>query len=127
MTALTKNKAPSNIDGIQFADPVAASESIFMGALVALDASGNAINATASTTNVRGVAMAQADNANGAAGDIKVEVRKGPFLFANNGLDRTDIGTDVKVTDNATVGGAGTAVAGKLVDLGPEGAWVQIA
>lgn len=126
MAALTKNKPPRTRDGVGFGDPVAADTRIFEGALVALDASGNAINATASTANIRGVAMREANNTDGAAGDLLVETRKGVFLFANNGLDRTDIGTVVKVTDNQTVGGAGSANAGTLVDLDDAGAWVRI-
>lgn len=126
MAALTKAKPPRTQDGVQFSDPVAASTKIFEGALVALDSSGNAVNATGSLTNVRGVAMATIDNTAGSAGDVRVETRKGVFLFAQTGLDRTDIGTDVKVTDNQTVGGSANAVAGELVDLGPEGAWVRV-
>ena len=126
MPALTKNKPPRTRDGIGFSDPVAATTRIFEGALVALDASGNAVNATASTANIRGVAMHEADNTTGAAGDIRVQTRKGVFLFANNGLTRANIGTAVRVTDNQTVGGAGTAVAGILVDLDENGAWVRV-
>ena len=126
MAALTKNKPPRSREGTGFNDPVAANTRIFEGALVALDASGNAVNATASTTNIRGVAMAEADNTGGAAGAVRVETRKGVFLFGNNGLTRANIGSTVRVTDNDTVGGAGTAVAGTLVDLDGAGAWVRI-
>lgn len=126
MAALTKNKPPRTRDGIGFSDPVAADTLIREGALVALDASGNAVNATASTEVIRGVAMREADNTDGSAGDVRVETRKGVFLFANNALDRTDIETSVKVTDNQTVGGAGDAVAGTLVDVDDAGAWVRI-
>lgn len=126
MAALTKNKPPRTRDGVGFSDPVAADTRIYEGALYALDASGNAVNATASTANIRGVAMAEANNTGGAAGDRRVEGRKGVFHFANNGLDRTDIGATVRVTDNQTVGGAGTAVAGMLVDIDAGGAWVRI-
>lgn len=126
MADLVKNRTPVSQDGVQFSDPVAAAVRIFQGALVALDAAGDAVNASSATTNVRGVAMHGVDNTEGAAGDHRIETRKGVFKFANNGLTRADIGTDVNVTDNQTVGGAGPAVAGKLVDVDASGAWVRI-
>lgn len=128
MTALTANKAPTNRAGVEFSDPVAADTRIFRGALVALDASGNAIPATTSTANIRGVAMAEADNTGGAAGDVAVGTAKGVFHFKQTGLDRTDIGADVYVGDDQTVAASGTTnVAGKLEDLDAAGAWVRIA
>ncbi|WP_425092001.1 DUF2190 family protein [Tropicimonas sp. S265A] len=126
MAPLTKDRAHGTHDGIQFGDPVAAGAVIYAGALVQLDAAGNALPAVAGGNTVRGIAMVQANNAGGSAGDITVEIRKGTFRFANNGLTRADIGTIVKVTDDQTVGGAGAADAGELVDIDAGGAWVKI-
>lgn len=128
MAAQTKDRVTKQLAGPSstFSDPVAAAATIFMGALVALDASGDAIPAAAGSPTLRGVAKAQADNADGAAGDISVEVRKGTFLFAQTGLTRADIESDVFVVDDQTVGAAGTLIAGKLVDLDAAGAWVEI-
>lgn len=126
MAALTKNKAPTSRDNTSHSAPVAASTRIFRGALVALDSAGNAVPATAAGNPAFGVALHEANNTGGAAGDLVVELRKGTFLFANNGLDRTDVGSVVKVTDDQTVGGAGAANAGTLVDVAAGGAWVRI-
>jgi hypothetical protein len=106
-------------------DPVAAGARIFRGAMVALDANGNAIPATSAAPLMRGVAMAGADNTDGSDGDMTVETRQSVFLVAQAGLDRTNIGEDVFVVDDATVGAAGTLVAGKLVDVSAAGAWVD--
>jgi predicted ribonuclease toxin of YeeF-YezG toxin-antitoxin module len=127
MAAATSDRVTQRIEGVSYGDPVAAGETIYRGVMVALDAAGNAVNATAAGTAVRGVAKARVNNSAGAAGDETVVSEKGVFLFMNNGLDRTDIGNVVKVTDNQTVGGAGAANAGTLVDIDASGgAWVQI-
>lgn len=126
MAALTQNRAPTERAGTEFEDPLAAGVRIFRSAMVALDGSGNAVNATAAGGVVRGVAMAEADNTGGVAGAKRVSVKRGVFLFANNGLTRAAIGTSVRVTDNQTVGGAGAAVAGILMDIDAQGAWVRI-
>lgn len=126
MPPLTDNKAPTSRAGTSYADPVAANTRIFRGALTQLDNAGNAVPATASGNPARGVACAEANNTGGAAGDITVPTDKGVFRFAHTGLDRTDIGTVVSVTDDQTVGRSGTATAGTLVDIDAQGAWVRI-
>lgn len=128
MADLTKARSTAELAsrGTTFVDPVAAATKIFEGAMVALDASGNAIPAAPASTTMRGVAVATADNTDGAAGAASVTIKRGVFLFNQTGLDRTDIGTMVKVSDDNTVGGAGALVAGKLLDIEPAGAWVEI-
>jgi hypothetical protein len=128
MTALSKNSGRTRVGtGQRFADPVAADTHIYSGAMVALDAAGNAIPAIPTGTVMRGVALAEADNTGGAAGDESVDIESGPFLVANDGsIDRTHIGTDIYVVDDNTVGAAGTLVAGKCLDVTPLGVVVEI-
>lgn len=128
MTALAKNTGRTRVgEGRRFVDPVAASAVIYRGSMVALNAAGDAIPAIPTGTVMRGVSLVEADNSTGAAGDVSVETDRGAYLVANNGsIDRTDIGTDVYVVDDNTVGAAGTLVAGKCLDVLPEGVVVEI-
>lgn len=128
MTALAKNAPRTRVgEGRRFADPVAAATKIYAGAMVALDAAGNAIPAIPTGTVMRGVALDSADNSEGAAGDTTVPIDKGPFLVANDGtINRTHIETDVYVVDDNTVGAAGTLIAGKCLDVTLAGVVVDI-
>jgi hypothetical protein len=127
MTALSKSIPITSREGAAFNDPVAADAVIYKGAMVGLDASGNLKPAAASGVAVmRGVALEEVDNTGGAAGAKSCQSMTGTFRVAQTGLDRTDIGALVSVTDDATVGGAAALKAGKLVDLDPAGAWVEI-
>lgn len=127
MAAATKHRNTSRRNGDLVGDPVAAATTIYAGVMVALDAAGNAINATPAAPIMRGVSRAGADNSAGVAGAMTVEVMRGDaFLFAQTGLDRTDIGSDVFVVDNQTVGATGTLIAGTLIDIDDGGAWVEI-
>lgn len=132
MTALAKNTPRTQVGyGKRFRDPVAAATRIFDGSLVALNAAGNAIRAVPTATRVRGVAQEEADNTSGAIGDKTVEIARGPFLFTNdttNAVTRVHIGANVYVVDDNTVGSAsaGTIVAGKCLDVTPQGVVVEI-
>lgn len=128
MAALTKNAPRTALPfGRRFRDPVAASTRIFAGAMVALNAAGNAIPAIPTATRMRGVALAEADNSTGAIGAASVDIERGPFLVAQNGtLNRTHIGGNVFVLDDNTVAATGTLVAGKCLDITPEGVIVEI-
>ena len=133
MTVLAADRNTPRRDGDKISVPVAAGELIYAGALVALDASGDAVKgATATTLSGFGRAEARVDNSGGAAGDQSVEVRKGVFRFANEGADlvtRADIGNDCYIVDDQTVaktnGTATRSVAGKVVDLDAQGVWVK--
>ena len=132
MAALTQNAPRTRVgEGRRFRDPVAAATRIFAGSMVALNATGFAIKAVTTATRVRGVALAEADNSGGAAGDGFVEIERGPFLFRNDGTNavtRAHIGANVYVVDDNTVGSsaASTIVAGKCLDVTPEGVAVEI-
>ena len=128
MAALDKNAPRTRVgEGRRFANPVAAATRIYAGALVALNAAGNAIPAIPTAPVLRGVALHEADNSDGAIGAASVETDRGPFLVANDGtVNRTHIGDNVFVVDDNTVGAAGTLVAGKCLDVTPEGVVVEI-
>lgn len=132
MTALAKNAGRIKVGlGNRFLDPVAANARIFSGSMVALNAAGFAIAAIKTATRVRGVALAEADNTGGAAGDVGVDIERGPFLFANDTVapvTRAHIGTNVYVVDDNTVGSSATdtIVAGKCLDVTPAGVTVEI-
>lgn len=109
-----------------FGNPVAAGAHIRRGALVALDAQGNAAPALPASPVMRGIAREEADNTDGAAGAISVETARGCFIVRNNGtVNRTHIGRTVFVVDDETVGAAGTLVAGKCLDVTPAGVAVE--
>ena len=128
MAPLTKNRmTPQYAPGERtMVDPVAAAANIFEGAMVALDAAGNAGPATSASAKMRGVAEYAANNSSGVAGVASVGTKNGAFKFHQTGLTRADLETDVHVIDDQTVGGAGPCVAGKLVQLEGEFAWVEI-
>lgn len=135
MTALTKERNTPERLNKRCNDPMAAAAVIFAGALVVLDASGNAKKGGAGTgLTARGVAMATVDNSAGAAGAESIETEKGTWRFENDGtdtVDRTHIGGTAYIMDDQTVAatdGTGTrSAAGKIVDVDDLGVWVEIA
>lgn len=135
MTALTRDRNTLRRDGIKFVDPVAASTLIYAGSLVCLDASGNAVPGSTSTTlRARGRAEEYVDNRAGVAGARTIETRRGVFPFANSsGADevtRTDIGATAYIVDDQTVaktnGTSTRSVAGVIRDLDDHGVWIEI-
>lgn len=101
------------------------------GLLKTTDATGYASAASdTAATRVVGVAKQQVDNSGGAAGDKEVKAAAGIFKFANSGLVQADVGKDCYVLDDQTVTNAATAandiVAGKLMRLDSDGAWVKV-
>ena len=134
MTALTQDKRTPWRDGFDFSDPVAAAAVIYQGALVLLDAAGNANPGTLAPgagIYVRGVAIEQANNALGSAGAIAVKTRKGAFRLLQDGsVTRANIFGNAYVIDDATVSADGTGgrvLAGRIVDLDDNGdVWVDV-
>lgn len=136
MTALSQDRNTLRRDGQQLEPPVAAATIIYAGSIVAINAGGYAVpGATATTLKAAGVAEHRADNAAGAAGDIRVRVRKGPHVFANSAstdaIALTDIGADCYIVDDQTVaktsGTSTRSVAGKVFDVDANGVWVDFA
>lgn len=115
--------------------PVAASQTIYAGALVCIDADGYAIPAadTAGISDVVGVATAKADNSSGADGDINVVVEYGgAFLLDEASVTQADVGRDAVVSDDQTITNAATATnditVGRILsfDSAASKCWVNI-
>ena len=135
MAALTKERDTKRRSGDLLALPIAAAKKLFAGALVAIDANGNATpGATATTLKGAGRAADTFDNSSGAAGAIIVEMHKGVFAFINSaGADAVttaDIGNPCYIVDDQTVaktnGGGTRSVAGKVFDVNESGVWVDL-
>lgn len=131
MAALTADRNTPRRDSKQFSYPVAASTTIYAGSLVALDASGNAVPGTVSTTLVAaGRAEQTVDNSAGSAADLSVEVRQGTFRWENGeSITKAHIGDPAYIIDDQTVGRTDDtstrSVAGVIVDVDPDGVWVK--
>jgi len=115
--------------------PLAAGVRLFAGGIVAINAAGYAVpGATATNIIAAGRAEQTIDNALGAAGDQKVEIRRGAFLYANSGgadaITIADRYKDCFLVDDQTVartnGGATRVRAGRVVRVEPAGVWVYI-
>lgn len=135
MAALTQSRPTPKRPGDRFSRPVAAGVTIHQGALVALNAAGLVTpGATAVGLTADGMAVETADNADGAASAIAVEVEKGVFRFANSAagdaITAAEIGDDCYIVDDQTVaktdGGATRSKAGKIADVDAQGVWVRI-
>lgn len=102
--------------------PVAASTVINEGNLVAVNSSGYAIPASKSTgLKVAGCAIKYADNGKGEAGEIYVQVRRGAFVWNNDGsIKETDILKDCYVVDSQTVTTTSTGSSKVGIILGVE-------
>ncbi len=106
MTALTEDRNTKAKQGGLFAHSVAATKTIYNGAMVNRDVNGYATPASDTVSHMfMGVASEQADNVTGANGDLTIQgKRDGVFLFAANGLDQGNVGDDLYVVDDQTVG-----------------------
>jgi len=129
---LTKDRVVSYRPGRRRNDPVAAASNIFAGAIVCLDAAGNAVPGTVSAAlTARGVAMEAVDNSVGLAGDLTIESQAGEHRFKNDGsIARADIGATAYIVDDETVadtdGGGTRSALGRITDVDSVGVWVDI-
>lgn len=91
-------------EGLEQLYPVVAADIIFKGALVSINAAGFAVPATDTAgETIAGIALDQADNSTGAAGDVDVLVISGVTarMLTQADLAQTTVGTIVTVlTDN---------------------------
>lgn len=85
--------------------PVAAGKRITEAAMVAINADGYAVPASkTSGLIVAGCAMRFTDNVSGSDGDVTVPVRRGAFVWDNDGsIKKTDLLKDAYVSDEKTV------------------------
>lgn len=135
MSALSADRNTPRREGEKRVVPVAAATLIYAGALVAINATGNAVPfSTATTLKAAGRAERRADNSAGLAGEISVEASAGIFLFANSAsadlITRADIGADCYGVDDQTVAKTSAtntrSIAGKVFDVDAQGVWVKI-
>lgn len=122
MTATTTARESKRKDGQVISYPMAAVK-IPKGALVNINSSGYATNATdASGEAFAGVAYETVDNSAGSAGDLSIRVQTtGTFVFVDGGANgaQTDVGVAFHIVDNQTVTDASTTnnlVAGVAVE-----------
>lgn len=136
MTALSAERVDSKRrDGSLRSYAVAASTTIYKGAMVATNSSGYLVPAsTATTLTVLGVAMENGNNASGSAGDIECQVWvKGVWQMKNSAdsdeITIAEIGDACYAVDDQTVaktdGGTTRSVAGVIDDVDSDGVWVQ--
>jgi len=133
--ALTAGRDTPARAGTQHGDPIAANVVIYQGALVVLDASGNARPGyTATGLLPRGRAVRTVNNAGGLAGAAIVESEAGVYRYANSAagdaITRAEIGDQCFIVDDETVAKTSAtntrSVAGVIVDVDALGVWVRI-
>lgn len=139
MAALTEDRNTRRRAQQAFSDPVAADAVIYAGALVCLDAAGNAVpGSTATGLTARGVAIRRVDNTGGVAGAVRVDVdpASGARFANSSGADqitRADIGSAAWIVDDQTVAktngdsgsGATRSQAGTIIDVDDVGVWIK--
>ena len=127
MVALTKDRRTPRRSGVDFNDPVAAGAMIHAGALVVINAAGDAAPGTTSLgLKARGIATESVDNA---AGGETVNSTTGTYRLGNDGtIARADIGNSAYIVDDQTVADNDEvntrSVAGKIIDVDSVGVWV---
>lgn len=134
--AVTANQLTKRQEGCRKSYPVAASTTLYEGALSFLSVTGYIDDDTATGVNkFAGVNVAYVDNSSGSAGDVQGEVyADGVFELTGTGFTQASVGLDVYATDNYTVTCAPSASGVKigrcegyvsstkiLVDIDPDG------
>ena len=138
-SATRKSMTPAAVSPILvqlFAMPLAASTTIYQGAMVALDQSGNLTNASADNSlRVVGVLDAPTvDNSAGIAGALTAVPTRGAFYFVNSAttdaITDADLGRACYVVDNNTVARTSALgvrpVAGRVIGVDDNGVLVEL-
>jgi hypothetical protein len=134
MTALAADINNPRRDGVEYAYPMAASVTAYMGGLAVLDASGNCKPGVAAT-GLTAVGIFIEQKTNGAtAAAVTVLVSPGVYRFENSAagdaITKAEIGDTCYIVDDATVaktdGTGARSAAGKIVDVDANGVWVKI-
>lgn len=135
MGALSADRNTPRRRGDDFSFPVAAAVKCYAGAIAVLDSSGDVKpGVTATGLICVGRFEAQADNSAGSAGDIRAQVSRGVFQFANSAaadaISADEVGDVCYIVDDQTVAktsATGTrSVAGLIVDVDADGVWVEM-
>ncbi len=133
MTALTAGRNTPYRTGERLVLPVAANTLLYVGALAALDASGNVTpGATAAGLKGIGRVEVEADNSAGAAGDIHAVIRPGIYRWENSAaadeITATEVGLVCYLVDDQTVAktdsGGTRSPAGIVFEVDSAGVWV---
>lgn len=106
MTALTEDRSTQRMDGELLDIPVAASQKIFGGAAVCVNAAGYALEGSDTAGLIfMGMAQEQKDNSSGSNGDKVIVVRcKGFFkMILDTAISQANVGDDVFLVDDQTV------------------------
>lgn len=118
------------LSGMDINIPVAAGETITEATMVGINAEGYAVTASKATgLAIAGCAVRFTDNASGSAGAVAVPVRRGAFVWNNDGsIEETDILKDAYVSDEQTVTitAEGTSRAGKILAVDSDGVTVEM-
>ncbi|MFQ3664678.1 MAG: hypothetical protein SNJ79_01390 [Sphingomonadaceae bacterium] len=134
MVALTEDRNTPRREGLDFVYPMVANTTIFAGALVMLNASGQA-RPGAVATGQRAVGRAEERKTNGSvAGAETIRVTPGIFRYANSAaadeIVQADVGANCFIVDDQTVaktnGSNSRSVAGTVMSVEPAGVWVKI-
>ena len=134
MSALTGDRRTPERSGDLREFPVAASTTLYAGAMAALNASGQMVPVSTATGLIAiGRCEARADNSAGAAGDVTGKAKAGVFRFGNSaGADEIaadDIGKTCYGVDDQTValtdGTSTRSSVGKIFDVDAQGVWVD--
>ena len=84
-------------------EPVVASDIIYEGAALTDAGGAGVVGPCVGTETFRGFAMAERDNSAGAAGALKVPVRReGEVLLTISSLAQTDVGVTIYASDDGT-------------------------
>lgn len=106
MTVLSEDKQIELQDGVEKDFSVAASEKIFGGALVCVNAGGYALEGSDTAGLIfQGVAMEQQDNSDGSNGDLDVVLRRRGLVkcILDTAITIANIGDNVFLVDDQTV------------------------
>jgi hypothetical protein len=135
MTALSADRNTPRADGDLRSLGVAASQLIYGGALVALNAAGYAVEGSTAVGLIgAGRAEERVDNSAGSAGDLTIRVRTGIFRYGNSSSsDEITIahrGRLAYIVDDQTVAltsnSGARSVAGIIDDVDAQGVWVEL-
>lgn len=135
MTALTQDRNTPRLQGDVFSGAVAASTTIYAGALVMRNAAGYLIEGQTATGLVGvGRAEERVDNGSGSNGDLNAKFRPGIFRFGNSAsadeITIAEIGDVAYAVDDQTVaktdGSSSRSPAGIIVDVDAQGVWVRV-
>jgi len=112
MTAIAQDRSIDKAGSKLFAYDLAATAKLYQGTLIIRNAAGNLLDgANTVDTKFAGISRGDpvngtstVDNTNGSIADLTAELQtEGVFSFASSGLDKTDIGARVYVSDNQTI------------------------